>query len=254
MARSFNGTSDWISAPCNLAGDRDITCSMWLWWDSFTDNDDLCLEHTADTNSFPGFYANPNASTAGGGIFTLTFANITGLHIESFARPSAATWHHYLFIWSRPATCLAYVDGVSQSMTVQQDTGNDVDFSNDTLYFMNRGGTTLFGAGRQAEVAIWRDVILGQGEASMLAGGTPASFVRGENLALYCPLWGDSPEVDLSGQKQNATIDSGTTIIAHPPVGPLLFELLETMQAVAAGISTPADDVPRLIHGRGASW
>jgi hypothetical protein len=75
------------------------------------------------------------------------------------------------------------------------------------------GGTGLIG-----EVAVWNAARSGL-EAAALASGVPAYWVAPSSLVWYLPLWGiASPEPDLSGHANSATITGSLSKADNPPI------------------------------------
>ncbi len=226
MARTFNGSSDKGSVALNLSSFSVVSISCWLWWDAFANDNKMLFEYGSTTlgagtisilpdNASPvGFALNFGLSTTGGQFWQ-----------DTFTRPSAAAWHHYLFVMNRATPSnAAWVDGVSQTLTAGTHfAGSYGNFGNLTLNIMCRNGTTLFGKGRLAEMAIWGGVALGTSYAKSLAAGSSPSEVD-PTPTWYVPTLGNSPEPDYSGNRKSVTI-TGTTVVAHPGVRPWLMGL-----------------------------
>lgn len=226
MSRKFNGTTDHASRALDLSAFSLVTMGFWLWWDAFANTDNLAFEFgTTNYAAGNGFLIDPNSGTPATGKFQIAMGLSTGLisWADSFTRPSAAAWHHYTMIFNR-ATPLntVYVDGAPQTLTtVTHNAGTYGNFgSGSTLNFMCRNGASLFGAGRQADVAIWGGVALTAGEAKALAVGASPRTVHPDGIVFHPPLYGaDSPEPDYSGKQRSVTL-SGTSWAAHPGVMP----------------------------------
>lgn len=78
-------------------------------------------------------------------------------------------------------------------------------------------GGNLFD-GRIAEVGLWT-VTLSAAEVLALAKGVPPRRIRPGSLVAHWPLYGYSPEIDLSSNALNTTADAGARA-DHAPVGP----------------------------------
>jgi YD repeat-containing protein len=159
-AARFDGTNDFASASLNLSTNNVITVEFWLKWNAFANNDDLAFEFTPNSNTNAGgFLVDPNES---GGQFEVSHrqgAFNTGYNVLWFARPSATAWHHYVLVLNKGANAnseiTVYVDGAAVTGTRPLTTNNTDNFANSVLYFMSRGGNSLFGAGDLDEVAIY---------------------------------------------------------------------------------------------------
>lgn len=229
MSRKFNGTSDGASASVDLSAFSVLSISFWAWWDTYGTNDKMMIGYNgAASSDYRGsFFIDPNESTnhlalymgasVGGGVpYWRDYVN---------TKPTVAAWHHYCWIPNRATPLhILYVDGVVQALTASQHSATTYgNFGNYPLSLMGRdAGSTLNGAGRMAELAIWGGVILTASEAKALAVGANPFRVHPDGLTYYAPLQGDSPEPDYSGNRKSATL-TGTTVVAHPPVTPGFF-------------------------------
>jgi hypothetical protein len=215
VARLFNGTSDAASVALDLSTSPIITVSFRMYWNAFASDDDLAAEYTVDYNGRNGFLIDPNS----GAVFVAGMSSPGGFWVDQFARPSAAAWHLYTFVFDRttPANKV-WVDGISQSLTVtSHSTFGGGNFDNATLFLMSRNAASLFGAGRMAEIAIW-DVELSAGNLTLLHDGALPSSVDSGNLLSYWPVCGlASPEPAVVGASLTVT---GATFADHPVVNP----------------------------------
>jgi hypothetical protein len=222
MARQFNGSSQGMSVAQNMSALNILSISFWLWWDTYGTGNNLAMEFTADgTSTDGGFTIDPNA---GGSVWTEWFRQNPGSthQTDLTARPSAAAWHHHCIIFNQSAAIGApgtggtvhYVDGsvVGSTETGAVDGGN---FANSTLYLMCRTGSTLWGAGRMADLALWTTVLSG-GNITSLAGGARANTIT-PAPAVYWRIGGTtSPEPDFYGGIGLTLIGSPTSV-ADPP-------------------------------------
>jgi hypothetical protein len=224
MARQTNGTNQSLqsASAIDLSSFSKLAIQMWLWWDTFADDDDLAMELHADFDLVTdAFLINPNSSSTTR--FEFATGGLGNYNAKSFTRPSSGAWHHYLFNYDRSLTGAAehtgmYLDSISQTLTTDStfDTGGA--FGSRVLYLMTRGNTTLFAAGRIAEVAIWGGVNLSGAEVTSLYNsgkGAAATSVQGSSLAHYWRLIGtQSPEPATVGGV--AMTVNGATSASHP--------------------------------------
>lgn len=181
MARIFNGTSDYGSVALDLSFTNRVALAFWLWWDSFAaDANDNALEYGTDWFLQNGFDVRPNSTSGQVGVST---GDNSLQDAKRFPRPTAAAWHHYMIRYDRSAPTSdqisVWVDGVSQSVTsagTNQDITNN--FGNRTLYIMSRAGSSLFGAGRMADLALWAGLLPHAQDATTLTSGLPPDSSR----------------------------------------------------------------------------
>ncbi len=223
MGLLFDGINDSLQATLDLSSINKFTLSLWLYWDSFSDNDDLAMEFTADAGSNAGgFYLDPNNSLNSRFQIFMTSAGPAGSNYTQgeFTRPSGAAWHQYVFHFDMSTaddTVAAWVDGASQTIIYIKQRDGTGNFANSTLNFMSRNNTALFGAGRMAEVALWPGILLDVGEVAALAAGVSPLMIRPTVRPWYWPLIGNaSPEIEYFHQA-NATI-VGAVPTPHPRI------------------------------------
>ncbi|MCW3015375.1 MAG: Conserved secreted protein of unknown function, putative domain, partial [Solirubrobacterales bacterium] len=181
----FNGTSDSARATVNLASTSKVTVEFWLKWNAYANNDALAMEFTPNFNGADGgFLVDPNAPQFGG-TFGVALGRFGSRNNAFFARPSAGVWHHYAFVLDTTAPAATqitpYVDGTV--VTYQKlDSGTGAGpFASSTLYWMSRGGTSLFGAGDVDEVAIYTRAL----DAATIGGHADASGTNRRPIAAF---------------------------------------------------------------------
>jgi PKD repeat protein len=158
-AARFDG-DDYAKAPLNLSGTSKATVEFWLKWDSYTDDDALALEFTPNFNqNSGGFIVDPNAPQEGGK-FGVGIGEGSSRNNVFFARPSAAQWHHYAFVFDSSAApaqqITPYVDGQPIGYVKTASGSGAGNFANSFLNFMTRNnGERLMGIGTLDEVAIY---------------------------------------------------------------------------------------------------
>ena len=154
----FNGSSDSAGVRAKISAFNKLSIECLARWDSFANDDDLMFEYTSNANTNPGaFNINPNQSGgAGAGKFQISFHNAAlgrgvaplRLHAGPDARHRALR-----------GRC---VDGVAQSMTQSDSTNVNVGFPTNSIHTLNifsGAGTSLFGAGAVAKLALYEGVL-----------------------------------------------------------------------------------------------
>lgn len=249
MARRFNGTTQALntSATLDLTAYTTLTLGFWLYWDAFANNDALCMESSANfNNNVGGILVDPNegSGTAGFAVGILAASALKNSYY--FARPTAAAWHQYTVTLNRGAgaqqVVAAYVDGAPQALTVVPGNNNATsgNFGNYTWYAMSRATTSLFGAGRLCEVALWPGVMLTPAEAFRLGNGARPSEVRPGALKYYWPIAGDLvPDPAARSPSARLVPVAAPSVIAHAPVLPAAWPRRPQGKAPAAAFVAP---------------
>jgi hypothetical protein len=221
MARQTNGTDQSLqsASTVDLTAYTKIAIFQHLWWDTFANDDDLAYEFGDGTGD--RMFLNPNGSAFGGNISYFNHNN-GGDCIRSWVRPSANAWHRMIVNLDIAQVGAAeivsvYIDAASQALTNRATFDNTGTYNNRTLNLMSRNNTTLFGAGRIAEFAIYGGINLSGTDATNLETLRPDQVQSG-SLIHYWKLCGlDSPETASIGGI-NLTVN-GATFIDHPLAG-----------------------------------
>lgn len=220
MARSFNGTSDNISATLNISSFSLISIFFRLWWNAYANDDDYALGHNAPFTSNRGFYVDPNSSAPSNGLFAFGFSTGALLWLDNFVRPSVGQWHTYVLVMNRATPQnLAWVDAASATIgTGVHQAGTYGNFADATMTIMSQGNTTRWGAGKMEDLAVWGGVQLSQAEISALHAGVRPNLIQPLSLVDYWPVDGaGSPEPDtFAGNSGTVT---GTTLVDNAAVG-----------------------------------
>lgn len=253
MARQTNGTNQSLqtAAAIDLSSFAALSISVWVYWDTFANNNALLCESANDFDTVTdGFIVNPNEAGTGAGTWTTTHGGNGNYNGKGFTRPSAQAWHHYVVTRDRSLAgaseiVSSYIDSVSQSLTTLSSFDTTGNFGNRILYLMSRGNSSLWAAGRIAELAIYGGLILDQTDVTRLYNkGRPllATLVQSGSLVHYWRLQGTtSPEPATTGS--TAMTVNGATAISHPP-GTVAEGSFETGDfSEVSSVVTPADIV-----------
>jgi hypothetical protein len=218
MARQFNGTNQALTASINLASATVVSVSFWLWWDAFSNIDDFALEFV-NGGSPGGFSVDMGSGYLGGCILVADVnSGTTGNRFGGLTRPSAAAWHHYLIVFDVGGNAItSYIDGSVVTLNSPSGTSSGTfKASADTLSVMARNGASLWGAGRMADLAIWKSG-RSSGDAATLAAGARANTL-GTAPDWYWRIDGTtSPEPATLGGVA-LTLVGAPTQVADPPV------------------------------------
>lgn len=212
MARSFNGTSDTITTSLDLTSARIVSWVFRLWWNAFANDDKLLMQFAG--NGAGGFQINPDS--AGTSAFATMMDGGSGKY-QTFPRPSAAAWHHYVIIHDRATPDnIVYVDGIKQTMTSVSANAPQARGASGTLALFSNGAGGNFGAGRFADFAAYENYIIGPGEAMDLARGISPLRVRPDAIKIYIPFEGVANDVTRAryGLRKELLTRTGTSPIA----------------------------------------
>ena len=158
-AVSFDGSNDYASAAIDLSAVAEITVSFWMWLASYSNDDRMGLELSSTPDSVRSFSIDPNHYIGSGFCGVMAQGN-SNWRAYRITRPSTSTWHHYAVRFSRTAQTVTFVVDGSVSSPTQSLSGTvSGNFVSSTLYFMSRGGASLFCAGRLAQVAVFSGLL-----------------------------------------------------------------------------------------------
>lgn len=217
MARGFNttfgvGATDLISTTLST----DSTLRSWFCW-MYLKTNTVCIpwvQRTGAGSSAVEFYTN-NDSTYH---FHRTWSSIAGEW--SVTAPSLNAWHAVGVSYDGSSASnnpIFYLDQTKPSVTlVSQSVGTLTNMAGVAYYLGDLSSGGAVWDGMLADFAVW-NAILTDGEFFALAKGIRPYNIRPGSLAGYWPLDGiQSPEPDLSGNKNNGTL-TGTKGQPGPP-------------------------------------
>lgn len=210
MARSLNGTSDYIATASNpTTTTSDLSVGIWVLATSFPANEIYPIYNGNGASSGFGLFF--PAST---GILHFLFGGVRDQ--ASGVAISLGVWHHILGVWiSSSGTMLQYVDGVLANSI--SGIGAPHAATGQCLLGC-ASDITRFWPGSLADGTIWT-AALTAAEASALFQGARPSQIRPLSLAFWMPLTGlQSPEPDLSGGKFNGTLNGAPAPAFGPPI------------------------------------
>jgi hypothetical protein len=206
MARGFNGSTDKITASnTSLYASGPLTIAAWFYVSvlpgtgvyggiiAFANNRGIYVHGAPSTGM--AYFSGAPGGTRDPGPTTIT----------------ASVWHHALMT-NNGTTAQGYLDGTIEGASF---TGGG--FSSPVTFTIGNDISAEALNGIIADAAIW-NAILTPLEISALAKGVRPNAIRQTSLSLWWPLDGlQSPEVDLSGNKNNGTL-TGTTKAFGPPL------------------------------------
>ena len=175
-----------------------------------------------------------DGDSVGDPVWMHTRYNLGSANVRTTTGYSVNTWHHAAGVWASTTDRRVFIDGGSKDTSSLEIIPTGIDRT--VIGRLGDSSPGLYFSGRIAETGIW-NVALTDVEVAVLAGGVSPLRVRPGRLKGYWPIFGASPETDLSGQGNNLTV-TGTTVADHAPVAPQFgfggTELSPAAAAVAA--------------------
>jgi hypothetical protein len=241
VARTFNGTSEYLSAASAVVAGT--PCSMAAWFKPVNLTNDRTVMGVSASGSSSSrrmlCYQNKVQAYEADGTAVGTAL--------SAINATAAVWNHGAVVFASASSRAAYLNGANKGTDTTTTAISGIDSTTIGCINYNASASEFFG-GDVAEAAIW-NVALSDVDVAVLAAGISPLLVRPDALVAYWPLLsGYSPEIDLMVGRRSMTV-TGTTLAAHPrlylPTGPLAIPTiaLHAAQFAAAsscGVSTTA--------------
>lgn len=234
MARSFNGTTDYVennAVTGQVGGAFSFAC--WAYPTSFAAFAVVWGTITTGNNTGHAYLA---FETTGKCRWEVASNGSNATALDSSGALPLNAWAHLAGTVDAGNNMIVYTNGAAAgtAVAVGHNWGGYADAGR-----LGQGFGASF-AGRVGECAVW-PAVLTAAEIAALAQGTSPARIR-PNSALYWPLYGvASPEPDLSGRGFNGTV-TGTALANHPPVGP--YGPSDDLSAYFGVASPPVPIVP----------
>lgn len=214
MARSFNGTSDFIvNVNAAFSTNIDFTFACWVFLSNLTQGSRFFAHGNTGTGADQALAFNIESA----GKFT---ASVDGIATSAVANANAVvnTWYHVALVHVAATNVTTlFINGVAQTTTATA--ASSVSGANAVTIGVTSTETSRFLAGNMADAAIW-SLALTANELLGLANGARPYQIRPANLLRWWPLDGiQSPEPDLSGGAFNGTL-TWTALVFGPPFMP----------------------------------
>jgi hypothetical protein len=208
MARSFNGTSDYIEHAAPLLTAAPITLACWFnATDATTSMTLVSISDIAGITNY--FRLGLNSPTAGRvGANARSAVNATA---ESSASYVANTWNHGCAVFASASSRSAYLNGAAAGSDATASTPAGLDATN--IGCLRRTTRITFLSGAIAEVGIWNSALSAADVAALAKGFSPTK-VRPDALVFYSPLIREVRDLRAGV----ALTTNGTTVAAHPRV------------------------------------
>jgi hypothetical protein len=228
--RSFNGTSDYISAN-GISTPLDISTgneTVSFWWQPASTGTQCAVCHYVFGTSGGQFAVGIAYGTGSAGQLTWAVGCCGSVTGTSYGNcPTAVTPGHWyqiiMYSVSGSSTGLIVNGGSFCSQTTSWDSAN-ISAGGANFTIGAQSGGLYPASGIIAEVAVWPSNLSAgfkQALANICPVGMSATRAGLPAPVAYFPLWGaNSPEPDLSGNVLNGTLTGPPTAAAHAPCTP----------------------------------
>lgn len=163
-AYKFDGVSQWASAALDPSPYSVLSISWWQFNPTNGTTERVAFGNSA-IGSGAGFIFEPRYTSA---VASVTMHGSGGFWIDTFPQPSAAAWHHYLWVLNRTGPShQVWVDGISQTLTTSLHTmgSSATGFDNVPLNFATYQTSAWYWACSLAEFAVCGGVSLTRKDA-----------------------------------------------------------------------------------------
>lgn len=203
MARSFNGSTDWLALASAPVSASPVSWSLWVY------------DSGGAAQQTPFALSNSGAATTyfetdiqAGKAVRCAERNSANAVAASGGTLSAATWTHVCGVVRTGGNDRSiFLAGTKTSST----TSTTAPSVNQIQIGRRRAATTFF-AGRLAEIGLWNVALSDATVAALAAGDAPSLHTTG--LVAYWPLIGD--DNDASGNGHHLTANGSPGFVTHP--------------------------------------
>jgi hypothetical protein len=214
-ARSFNGSSNYISAFPSVTANP-LSISAWVYLNSTSGTQDVVsIGKTIDANNYAVIRLSSSKWTA-----TVNF-NGTTITATGTLTLAANIWYHVCATItsgnSGAATVTIYTNGGDAQTGTPSGSGTLTGINAADIAATNIGGTiSNYLNGYIADVAMW-NVALSSGNVASLAAGVRPNGVQGGSLQAWWPLDGSSNQAEVD---RSANLNNGVVVGPVPVIGP----------------------------------
>lgn len=197
MARSFNGSSQYIDLASALVSAYPFTLAAWANISSLSAGDNTIL--AISNNAASNFEAQQILIRSSGKLRARSsIAGGTAASAETTATVSTGAWNHFAGVFASSSDRTAYINGTN---AVQNTTAISISTLNTTTIgaWANNATRSAYFPGSIAEIGAW-NVALDTAEIAALGAGVSPLLIRPGSLVAYLPLIGTaSPEINYKG-------------------------------------------------------
>lgn len=223
MARSFNGTSDYIAADAAHITNAGVEFSIAFWVNAALVNGQELYGEGNSGAAGPFFQIQCNST----GRIVISVRSGTGGASDQGTTSAVvfnSVWRHVCVTQNAANGLGIYIDGSLDKGFGRTALSNAAGqtFNTATWGALRRNTTAGFYGGLLAHGATWSRVLSAQEVAALANGQLPPAL----GPAHYWPLWGvDSPEPDLVSAGTDGTLTGTSQAAGGPPVGLSLLEI-----------------------------
>lgn len=215
MSRTFNGTTQYLSAASTLLADEPLSLLCWGNANNITAGH---IPLGLGNNGASGrFNLGMQGNVGGDPIYAVkdNDAGTGAVFAASSTGYSATTWHHVAGVYRNNTSRDAYIDGGSKGSDTATRTDPTPDFI--SIGVLRTNTLTGFFDGSNAE-AFLLDYALSDGQVALLGKGFHLLYVGVPlaNIRGWYPLLGDDNNRMANGYP-NLTPTASPTFSAHPP-------------------------------------
>ena len=240
MARDFDGVDDQVANALEDVGA--FTSGTICWWQrpdvAFNSGTVKTIwgqnvqpappEWSAQKFSDNKWYVGWNTDT-GGDDRVVVAASSSNWRVD--------LWDFYAYTWIVDSDSFFYQGAASAMTQLGTVAVTNVQALTSNFFVGQRGGGSEFFDGKMADVRIFKNSVLNEGQLLLVMRGGVVGIPR-----LWWPLWGvNSPEPDWSGNNSHGTL-TGTLVFDHPPgISAVWLAPHPRLSQVAAAAAAGAD-------------
>lgn len=210
MARSFNGSSDYLEYGGAALTALPVTMACWGYKSTTTQFSTAVVLRTNGANNRIQLVWSNNGTLRA---ISVNTSNTIATATNTTVYPTN-TWLHSAAVFTSTTSRTVYRNGVAGTTNTTSNDPSASSFDRTNIGSLSSASQPF--DGNLAEVGIWNVALTGEEIASLSDGISPLN-VRPASLIAYWPLIGNfSPEIDLRGRFEMTV--SGATKADHPRV------------------------------------
>jgi len=216
MARSFNGSDQYLKYSGTILGAFPVTLAGWCYPLSLHNGVILDIRYSGGAYAGDGWDIRVSATGKTRYYVSGQAGGFTDTIVNGATTYSTNTWAHVCGVSSSSSNHVLYFNGTSDG-TSSTNVGNAGATLNSIGRYEISGGSGEYFNGYLAEVACWSTNLTAD-EVAALAKGISPWLIRPNYLSAYWPLWGrHSPERSFVKEDYQMTLNNSPSTADHPP-------------------------------------